>query len=106
MTYKQIHTNMYTLRTVTRSNKQINTIIGSTYSVVERHSNYDEFSDIFKEIFGVDHVADLDENSNELTKSCYGFIQTTIDNTIPLCMHTNYYIMTENGKTFSNLSYK
>jgi hypothetical protein len=97
---------MYTLRTVTKRNKQINTIIGNTYSVVDRDSNYEEFSDIFKEVFQSNHVADLDSEATEYTKNCYGFIQTTLEVTIPLYKDSTYYIMSETGKTFSKLTYK
>jgi hypothetical protein len=96
---------MYTLRTVTESNKQINQLIGDLYSVIDRHVNYDEFSDVFFDCFGVKHVADLDETSNEFTKSCHGFLEHKGEY-IPLYFKNNYYIMTESGKTFSNLSYK
>ena len=96
---------MYTLRTITGNKTQVNKLIGNTYSLVHRDESYDEFSDMFFNIFGVKHVADLDENSNDFKKNCYGFLSIDINETIPLYKDLSYYIMTESGKTFSNLSY-
>lgn len=96
---------MYTLRTILANNKQINQSIGNVYSIVERDFNYQEFCDMFKMVFGRNHVADLDETADNFTKECHAFIQFMGD-TLPLYKHSNYYIMTESGKTFSNLSYK
>lgn len=95
---------MYTLRTMTAENKQTNLAIGNVYSIICRDSNYDEFADTFLLIFGLKHVADMDEGSVEITKSCHGFVQIKGD-CIPLYKKNKYYIMTESGKTFSNLSY-
>lgn len=96
---------MYTLRTVDANQKQTNQLIGSIYSLIDRDSNYDEFSDNFRMLFGKPHVADLDENSDEHTKNVYSIIDF-MGNMIPLYKNTAYYIMTESGKTFSNLSYR
>lgn len=96
---------MYTFRTITSSNKQINQLIGDDYSFIDSHVNYDEFSDVFLECFGINHIADLDETANELTKTCHAFLEYKGEY-IPLYVKNNYYIMTESGKTFSNLSYR
>lgn len=96
---------MYTLRTMTAKNKQINQEIGNVYSLIERDFNYEEFSDAFKIVFGRNHVADLDNTADDFTKECHAFIEC-MGATIPLYKHSCYYIMTESGKTFSNLSYK
>lgn len=96
---------MYTLRTVEANQKQTNQLIGDLYSFVERDSNYEEFYDIFKELFGKAHVADGCETADDHTQNVYGFIQH-MGNTIPLYKNGSYYIMTEYGKTFSNLSYR
>lgn len=96
---------MYTLRTITAENKQTNRAIGNVYSVIARDESYNEFSDLFFRIFGIRHVADMDEEySSDLTKSCHGFIEYAGDY-IPLHKGIKYYIMTESGKTFSNLTY-
>lgn len=96
---------MYTLRTVEANQKQTNQLIGDLYSFVDRDSNEEEFSDIFKDLFGKPHVADLDDTADDHTKNVYGFIQH-LGCTIPLYKENAYYIMTESGKTFSNLSYR
>jgi len=96
---------MYTLRMVDSNQKQTNQLIGNIYSLIDRNSNYNEFSGNFRMLFGKSHVADLDENSDEHTKNVYAILDFMGD-MIPLYKDTAYYIMTESGKTFSNLSYR
>lgn len=95
----------FILRTVTEGNREINQLIGNTYSFVDRDFDYTEFCDSFEKAFGRCHVADLDETANEHTKNVYGFV-LWYGESIPLYKDHNYYIMTESGKTFSNLSRK
>lgn len=96
---------MYTLRTVESNQKQTNEFIGSFYQFIERDSSYEAFCSTFKNVFQRDHVADLCETADQYTKNVYGFIVTN-NGTNPLYKDNSYYIMTENGKTFSNLTYK
>lgn len=96
---------MYTLRTVTASNNQINQSIGGCYSVINRDFNYTEFKDYFRDMFLKEHVADLDDSADEYSKNVYAFV-IWFGEVTPLYKDSYYYIMTETGKTFSNLSYK
>lgn len=95
---------MYTLRTITDNNIQQNESIGDKYSWVDKLSNYTEFQKLFLEAFNENHVADLDPTSTTLTKECEGFLLYKGE-ILPLFSKNRYYIMTESGKTFSNLSY-
>lgn len=96
---------MYTLRKIVED-VQHNQNLGNNYQVVERETNYDEFCKAFKVAFQTDHVADLDDSSTEFTKNCYAIIFAHGGSeTIPLYKNQFNYIMTESGKTFSNLTY-
>ena len=95
------------LRTITIDGNQTNRGLGNDYSYVEKETNYDEFCKAYKVNFGVEHVADLDEKSDWFSKNCYGIIIYNGGNElIALYKDRCNYIMTENGKTFSNLTYK
>lgn len=95
---------MYTLRTID-NNIQENVYLGNYYNVIERHANYDEFCNEYKKFTRIDHKADLDDDSDENSKNIYAFINSQKGN-FPLFKNSKNYIITESGKTFSNLSYK
>lgn len=96
---------MYTLRRITENNTQINLSIGDSYCYVDREHNYEDFQKDFNNYFQKNHVADLDDTADRDTQLVYGFISYQ-GNIIPLYKNQMNYIMTESGKTFSNLSYK
>lgn len=96
---------MFILRTLHEDHTQTNYTLGDRYNMIDRDSNYDQFSDIFKQVIGIDHVADLDETSNQKTKLCYCFVGIA-PNYIPLWKNNKNFIMTDSGKTFANISYK
>lgn len=97
---------MYTLRTI-KDNIQTNECLGKDYKVIERHSNYEEFQKVYLRFHDKNHVADLDTESDNFSKENYIFIiHNKGSEIIPLYKDRKNYIMTENGKTFSNLSYK
>lgn len=96
---------MFTLRRISGEGIEMNQIIGDNYTYIDREINYDEFCKNFQYTFGRNHVADLDETSDDDTKKCYAFVCTS--NLIqPLYKNQSNYIMTENGKTFANVSYR
>ena len=97
---------MFTLRKVI-DGIQSNQEIGEDYQVIERFTNYEEFCKAFETAFERKHVADLDDTSDNYTKNCY--ILLTVkggSQIIPLYLNQQNYIMSDNGKTFSNLTYK
>jgi hypothetical protein len=83
----------------------MNQIIGDNYTLISRESNYQEFCRAFKTYFDKDHVADLDENADYNTRECYAFVA---NGKIfqPLYRKQSNYIMSDNGRTFDNLTYK
>lgn len=96
---------MFALRKIIE-NTQTNYALGIQYQVVERFVDYEDFKVAFKQSFGYEHVADLDDKADNYTKNCYAFISTPDYELIPLYMNQKNYIMTESGKTFSNLTFK
>jgi len=86
---------MFTLRTVFDDKKERNNYLGNDFETFRKTSNDDEFNYYFKELFPNPEKNDLEQvfaiiyNGNKL---------------IPLYKHINYYIVTENGKTFSKIS--
>ncbi len=96
---------MFILRTILPDTTQTNSMLGDKYDVIERDTNYDLFGELFSDYFHKNHVADLDDASNEKTKLCYGFVGKA-PNYIPIWKNRKNFIMTENGKTFANISDK
>lgn len=86
---------------------QFNQEIGSSYQVIDRDRNYDEFAKAFEICFKKRHVADLDTESDNFTKNCYMLLVVERGSEIiPLYAGQSNYIMTERGVTFNNLSLK
>jgi len=95
---------MYTHRTIT-DNIQFNVCLGNHYNVIERHANYKEFCQSYKTVFEKEHVADYDEKSTQNSKEIYAFIHSE-KGVFALFKKDKNFIMTESGKTFSNLTFK
>ena len=96
---------MYTLRTITQDNTQINHYLGNDYLFIGRFESPERFKELYEEEFKEPFLADSDEKSTSRSKSIFGFVIEN-GNLIPILKGESNYIMTENGKTFSNLSYK
>lgn len=97
---------MYTLRTIL-DNIQTNNCLGKNYQVIERYTNYEEFQKTYLQFHKKTHVADMDSESNNYSKQTYAFVISNNGSEIhPLYIGNKNYIMTENGKTFSNLTFK
>jgi disulfide oxidoreductase YuzD len=87
---------MYTLRTITK-NCDTNKIIGEWYKVVRKKFNKENFEKYYKDCFN--------KEKDEMSKKIYAFLQTD-DFIVPLYSDEFYYIVSEGGKTFENLSVK
>lgn len=85
---------MLILRTIQGTNPEHNQELGSEYQLIKRYS-LDDFDSLLKKI-GVNAQRYKDVHS-VITKSDH----TTH---IPLFEQCSYYVMSENGKTFANLS--
>ncbi|MDV3822940.1 hypothetical protein CMU07_09255 [Elizabethkingia anophelis] len=96
---------MFVLRRISGERIEMNKVIGDGYTVIDRESNAEDFKKAFEHYFEKRQIADLDSESDSDTKNCYAFV--TNDSFIqPLYKNQQNYIMSENGKTFSNLTYK
>ena len=95
---------MYTLRTITEDG-EVNVNLGDYYEITRRFVDRESFSRLFENHFEKKHVADLDPGADEETRRCYAIISTQRD-TVPLYTGQENYIMTDSGKTFSNLTSK
>lgn len=94
---------MYTLRTFTDVS-ELNINLGDQYEITRRFVSPKEFAKSFEAHFEKKHVADSDPDASEESKLCYAIIHTKRD-TIPLYKGQNNYIMTDSGKTFSNITF-
>lgn len=98
---------MFILRKINGQGLESNIAIGYSYNFVNRETHYEEFCKWYKTIFEKDHVADDDEQSDRFSKDCYGFVVYNQGSEVfPLYKKQRNYIMTGEGKTFSNLTFK
>lgn len=86
---------MYTLRKLVED-VQHNQFLGSQYQVIDKETNPEQFHKASEIIFG----EKVDDNCYAIIIYDYG------SEFIPLYKCQSNYIMTESGKTFSNLTYK
>lgn len=96
---------MYSLRRISGAGVQMNQVIGDNYTLIHREWNPEEFKRSFKVHFEVDHVADGDPTSTNDSKMVYAFIGngTFLQ---PLYKNQKNYVMSSNGNTFDNVTYK
>jgi hypothetical protein len=73
---------------------KFNTVIGERYYLVLKIYNEKKFNEISKK-----------EWDGEVPDDVYGYIGNTFDLMIPLFRNRYYYVMTDSGKTFENISY-
>lgn len=93
---------MYTLRSLTSEGHESNIALGNNYTFISRKYAKEAFERVYKNAYESSGKA-FEENPNE---DCYGMIQSENVNFIFLWKQESNYIMTETGKTFSNLTYK
>ena len=95
---RQKYINIYTmlvLRRITEENLEINTEIGDEYVLVLKEKHKEEFE------------RQTESWTKENLKDIYGLILFNCSESImPLYSQSNYYVMTGDGKTFSNISKK
>jgi hypothetical protein len=86
---------MFILRRITPKLVETNTYLGLDYALVLKKQSSDEFLDVTKQW------------KVEDTETVYGLITFDDGESImPLYNNSTYYIMTTEGKTFSNVSEK
>jgi len=91
---------MYTLRKITSKKLEFNQNLGESYSVFRKEKNEDAFLKMYVDFFQLEIVKD-----NE-TGNCYAFvISENAKETYALFKDEQNYIVNNDGKTFSNLTY-
>lgn len=86
---------MFVLRSITKNQIEINTHLDVYYTLTLREKSPEEFKDITKLW------------AEEELENVYGLVCVNdIDLIMPLYKGLNYYIMTDDGKTFANISEK
>lgn len=96
---------MFILRRVSEEGVEMNQEIGSSYTFIHREYNPEEFRKTFELVYSKNHVSDGDESADDDTKKCYAFVCNG-DFVQPLYKNQSNYIMSSNGNTFSNVSYR
>lgn len=106
---------MYTLRRIHREGQESNFYLGKNYSVLLKEKASKEewdaisirywgktYEDMLSEVIedGAPHVSEVAE------RDCFGFVIAENGETFFLLPWQQNYIMTESGKTFSNLTYR
>ena len=86
---------MFILRRITEEQMEINTCLSLDYVYISKEKSLSQFN------------KEVSEWTGEDTKDVYGLIvYDNGESLIPLYNESYYYIMTNDGKTFSNLSFK
>ena len=88
---------MFILRRITGEGHEVNQVLGKEYHYVDGIRNETEFEKALN-VYG---------GTKEENPSIYAFL--TLENgkeMLPLHRPSTYYIMTENGATFANLTFK
>ncbi len=97
---------MFILRIITKEGLQTNTAMGDSYELIDRFGNYEQFREMYEDIFERKHYADGDLKSDGIAKKCHGFVvYDDCSVSVPLYKENKYYVMTESGQTFSNISH-
>jgi len=94
---------MFILRRYTGENHEVNQCLGDSYNLVRKEVNFDEFKKAYTSFA---EGLEWDED-NFISNKIYSFIiYNNGADIIPLYRPSSYYIMTERGNTFANLTFK
>lgn len=98
---------MFVLRTISNGGSESNIAIGNEYTVIYRETNNIVFSQSYCSYFDIDVVLELEPASNKPEAQCFAFVVYQDGSKIwPLYCNDHYYMMTETGSTFNNLTLK
>jgi hypothetical protein len=89
---------MYTLRKIAENGVEFNISLGDNYCLIHSERNSEEFEKSFEDFWKEKH----DPYKNET----YAFVCKNGYELIPIFKKDFNFIMTDSGKTFSNLTYK
>ena len=98
---------MFALRRFSGEGIEMNHALGDSYTVIYRETNPLEFSNTFKAHFERNHIANNDPDQDDDSKRVYAFISGQgVSYLQPLYKNQKAYVVTESGKTYSNISYR
>lgn len=86
---------MFYLRRITKDKTAINITLGESYNWIQKDVSPEQFRNIFKDFYS--------DESDDPDRIDSFIISEGGRNIIPIYNTNNYYIMTENGKTFQSL---
>jgi len=98
---------MYTLRRISKNDVEINFNLGNSYIVVKRESERSgsEFNKALASYYKKKVGDTFNEKDKEEAMRIHSFVYNDGSSELyPLWNEDKYYIMTENGNTFSNLT--
>lgn len=94
---------MFTLRRISQNGVQMNYQIGHEYTLIMREYNYRDFAETFELKFKRPLADDNKPDSDDA--SIHAFLVNGSE-ILPLYRDQPAYIMSENGTTFDNVSYR
>jgi len=95
---------MFILRQIAENGTETNSPIGDEYTLIQEITSPEEFEEIFNRVLGRPTNMEKSDDPRGADK-IYGFLEIGYsENTIPLYYTDVNYIMTEEGKTFANVS--
>jgi len=98
---------MFTFRKIVPDGTEHNLFLGESYVFIDRETQYEEFSRAYKQVFSIDHVADLDDMSNDFSKNCYAIlVYNDGSDLLPIYKGDLNYVMSSNGQTYANITYR
>lgn len=95
---------MFILRKI-KKDVEINQCIGSSYAIISKKNNYEQFIIDYNKFISNNDFIDIDDVFCFIHSNNFIFSGIKDDILIPLFKDSKYYIMNESGKTFSNISY-
>lgn len=87
----------YSLRTFFQTGLQQDEVVGRLFQIIIKEKNPEEFEHHLKETIHSDFCNDID--------NVYGLL-VSCEVCIPLYKTHKYYVVTENGQTYANISFK
>jgi len=98
------YTCMFVLRRISGRGVQMNQVLGEGYTFVSQEESYDEFCRNFERHFEKPYLPDPNQKTDE-----EGVVYAFVGNekiVQPLFKNQKAYIMTGDGQTFANVSYR
>lgn len=99
---------MFVLRRITGESNECNTCLGESYTYVAKERNESEFYRTYQVHLGNDADTEVTQSlMDSLEDKIYAFVVSENGKeVIPLYRPSSYFIMTSNGKTFDNLTFR